>query len=327
MPSPSRAEGSIVRVKRRRRLLLAGALVALLAVPNLLAVMHARAMTRFTDGGERTDKPELLSLGQKAKALALGVRIARPKSQRTPADIGLGFETQRFESEPGVELEAWRIPREKSRGVAVLFHGYAASKEQTLAPARLLHELGYETLLVDFRGSGGSSGSETSIGYHEARDVASAVARTGRKDVVLFGHSMGAVAILRAIHAHGVEARAVILEAPFDRMLTTVENRFASMGVPSFPAARLLVFWGGVLGGFDALAHDPIAYARSVKVPALVIGGADDARVTRSQLESVADALAGPKKLVVFEKLGHESFSEARPAEWRAAVETFLTER
>ena len=46
----------------------------------------------------------------------------------------------------------------------------------------------------------------------------------------------------------GVRADAVVLECPFDRLLTTVEHRFELMGVPAFPLARLLTFWGGVGG-------------------------------------------------------------------------------
>ena len=39
-----------------------------------------------------------------------------------------------------------------------------------------LHDLGYACFLVDFRGSGGSSGDATTIGYREADDVVRSVA-------------------------------------------------------------------------------------------------------------------------------------------------------
>ena len=38
---------------------------------------------------------------------------------------------------------------------------------------------------------------------------------------------------------------AVVVESVFDRLLSTAENRFHSMGIPAFPMARLLIFWGG----------------------------------------------------------------------------------
>src|SRR5262249_1798820 len=98
--------------------------------------------------------------------------------------------------------------------------------------------LGYSTFLVDFRGSGGSGGNVTTIGVSEAEDVASAweYARklTPGQPVVLFGQSMGAAAVLRALSLRTAEPAAVVLECPFDRLLSTVENRFTSMGLPAF---------------------------------------------------------------------------------------------
>ena len=60
---------------------------------------------------------------------------------------------------------------------------------------------------------------------------------------------MGAVACLRAVHALGVQPDAMILECPFDRLLTTVRHRFDAVRVPSWPLAELLVFWGGQQSG------------------------------------------------------------------------------
>src|SRR5579883_879461 len=211
----------------------ASAFVAL----NAVAFLHARAMTHFTGGGERTRKPEALSPGEKLRALFTGVHVPRPTNEATPASCGLPFETLRFPSTGGVELEAWRIPREGSRGRVLLFHGYAASKSSLVSVARELHDLGYETVLVDFRGSGGSSGSVTTLGVLEADDVASAVQRTGTEAPILYGLSMGSAAILRAVHVHALAPRSIIIECPFGRMLDTVEARFALMGLPSFPGA------------------------------------------------------------------------------------------
>ena len=56
---------------------------------------------------------------------------------------------------------------------------------------------------------------------------------------------MGAASVLRSVHSCGVQPDAIIAESVFDRMLTTVRHRFELMGVPSFPCAELLVFWGG----------------------------------------------------------------------------------
>ena len=49
--------------------------------------------------------------------------------------------------------------------------------------------------------------------------------------VILYGQSMGGVAILRAVQQDGITPDGVIVEAMFDTMLNTVRHRFAAMGV------------------------------------------------------------------------------------------------
>src|SRR5262249_45805933 len=160
-----------------------------------------------------------------------------------------------FPGDDGIEYEGWHIPCAESKGLVVLFHGYAACKCELLSEASALRELGYDTFLVDFRASGGSSGYETTVGYREADDVAAAVdyaqAQFGFSRVVLYGRSAGSAAILRAVSLNRVYPDGMILECPFDRLLSTVQHRFSAMGVPSFPAAQLLVFWGGVQHGYS----------------------------------------------------------------------------
>jgi dipeptidyl aminopeptidase/acylaminoacyl peptidase len=98
------------------------------------------------------------------------------------------------------------------------------------------------------------------------------------------------------------------------------------MGLPSFPSAQLLVFWGGMQHNFNGFAHNPVEYAKSVRCPVLLLHGADDPRVTRQQAESVFANLAGPKRLMMFEGVGHQPYLAARPQQWQDCVSEFLAE-
>jgi alpha-beta hydrolase superfamily lysophospholipase len=209
-----------------------------------------------------------------------------------------------------------------------MFTGYAQSKDALLSEAAALHDMGYDTLMVDFRGAGGSSGSDTTLGVRESEDVAAGVdyARKewpGRR-LVVYGVSMGAVAVLRSVSLGGVKSDAVILESPFDRLLSTVSNRFNAMGMPAFPASELLVFWGSVQQGFNGFAHNSVDYARSVKCPALLLHGENDPRVTVEQSHAIYDALAGYKEQVEFHGAGHESLVVSAPQLWKESVTRFL---
>ena len=99
--------------------------------------------------------------------------------------------------------------------MVILFYGYSAEKTSLLDEARAFLDLGASVLLVDFRGSGGSSESYTTVGVHEAEDVAAAIRyareRLSHGNVFLFARSMGAAAILRAVRAHAVQLDGVML--------------------------------------------------------------------------------------------------------------------
>jgi alpha-beta hydrolase superfamily lysophospholipase len=307
-------------------------LLAVFLLLNVLAYRHAYTMTHFTAAGPQRrspsrDGPETLSWSQKAGVLLGGVEIGRPRGARTPADEGLAFQTRALCGAAG-SLEAWYIPHADGRGLVCLFHGYASCKANLLAEARAFHDLGYACLLVDFPGSGGSAGDATTIGYREADDVARVVAYAREQwpdaRLILFGQSMGAVATLRAMSELGVTADAAILESPFDRLLNAVGARFTAMGLPTFPGAAMMVFWGGWQHSYNGFTHNPVEYAKAVGRPVLLMRGRDDARVGADQVEAIYANLPGPKELHVFEGVGHESYAAKRPEEWREQVGRFL---
>lgn len=317
------------RWARRRLWRTAGAVLVCLFVALNVVALHARAMTHFVDEGRRTPRPEALSAWQKAWIMLAGVRIPRPRNCATPASLGLPFEAYRLPTAGG-ELEAWYIRCPHPRGLVVLLHGYAGCKADLLAEAEVFHQQQLAALLLDFRGSGGSSGRDTTVGVREADDVAAACAYAGATwrdlPLVLYGQSMGSAAAMRAVARGMVNPRAMILESPFDRLCTTVGNRFRSMGLPAWPGAPLLVFWGGLQCGFNGFAHNPSEYARHVRAPVLLLHGGRDLRVTRAAMTAIYEALAGPRRLVIFPEAGHESFLAADPPRWKESVAQFLGE-
>lgn len=295
---------------------------------NFIAFMHAHAMTHFAAEGTRTTSPESLTALQKAKVLFTGVNIPRPTNHQTPEAIGLAFETHGFTAADATELEAWYLPCSQTSTIVVMFHGYASCKTNLLPEARAFHDLDYGVFLVDFRGSGGSAGRETTLGAYEAADVTAALdnvrARWPDRRLVLYGQSMGSAAILHAASQADLGVDALVLECPFDRLLATVENRFQAMHVPAFPAAGLLVFWGGVQHGFNGFRLNPVEFATHVKAPTLLLHGENDPRVTKDQADSIFTALSGPKELVEFPDVAHESIVAAQEKKWKDSVARFL---
>jgi alpha-beta hydrolase superfamily lysophospholipase len=304
------------------------ACVAAFLALNGIAWMQARAMTHYSPGGVRTPRIEDMTALEKGWAIIAGVNVPRPANSHTPANAGLAYETRRIDAGGGEQLEAWYVRAAEPAGMVLMFPGYAESKESLLGAAVALHGLHYDTLLLDFRGEGGSSGQDTTLGVREGTDVAVALRYAQRtwpgRPFVLYGVSMGAAAVLRAVAREGIAPDAVILESPFDTLVSTVGNRLHSMGLPAFPSAQLLVLWGSVQQGFDGFDHNPVDYARSVKCPALVLHGELDPRATPEQAQAVFGNLGGPKEFVSFAGAKHESLVARDPAFWKARVAGFV---
>jgi uncharacterized protein len=307
----------------------------LIALPflalNGFAFMQARSMTHFVSAGQRTAKPEKLSLTDKIRVILTGVEIPRPDNQTTPQEIQLVYQTYRIaiREESEEHLEAWYIPAQKSRGLVLLFPPYGNSKAALLAPTKVFHDLGYDALLVDFRGVGGSGGNDTTLGVREAKDVAIAFTYSqkqwAKKPMILYGASMGAVAVMRAVAIEKIEPVALILESPFDRLLNTVRHRFEATGIPSFPSAELIVFWGGVQQGIDGFNHNPVDYARSIHCPVLLLHGELDRRVTVADATRIFESLPGRKQWRVFSSAnGHGSLAVDDVELWQSSVSRFL---
>lgn len=296
---------------------------------NILAYNHARAMTTYVATGTRTSQPEKLSRWQRIHVLLTGVNITRPESNLSPQSLTQETQVIHIPVNDTITLEAWYANLGASTPLVIMFHGYADEKTAILEEARTFLDLQVSVLLVDFRGSGGSSESYTTVGYWEADDVEAAYRfakdQYNHSQHILFGQSKGAVAILRALQQHEMEPDAVIIEAVFDTMLNTVRNRFRAMNTPSFPNAELLVFWGGQQHGFNAFRHNPIDYATTLTIPALFMHGENDPRATLTEGRRVFEAVPGPKKWVTFPQSAHESYVGPHPDTWRQAILRFLS--
>lgn len=213
------------------------------------------------------------------------------------------------------------------KGTVILFHGYSGDKSQLLGRSKAFMELGYNVLLVDFLGSGDSDGNTTSVGFKEALQVKACydfvTKETGCR-IYLFGTSMGAVAIMKAMNDYALKPEGVILECPFGSLYKTVCARFHNMGVPAFPMAGLLTFWGGAQNGYWAFSHNPIHYATSIHCATLLLYGQRDDRVSLEETKAMFANLKGPKILKIYPNEGHNVFTLRNVDQWERDVSDFM---
>ncbi len=282
---------------------------------NIVAYLGAYVLTHFRSPGE-------FSLG-----------LPRPVSLKLPIDMGLKYVTQRIPISQTQWLETWFIPVEDSisKGTVILFPGNQGNKaRQLLPPAQVFHDLGYDTLLIDFSGVGGSSGNTNTIGIQEAEDVILSMNYAQKSNhkhpLILYGVSMGSAAILKAV-AHGnIYPDAIILEVPFAKLTNAVGSRVRAAHLPTFPLTELIVFWGGVQHGFNGFAHNPVEYASQVNCPTLILQGKLDKWTTATEIDRIYENLHGFKQLSIFPTAGHDLLVTIDRERWKQSIDKFLKE-
>jgi dipeptidyl aminopeptidase/acylaminoacyl peptidase len=114
-----------------------------------------------------------------------------------------------------------------------------------LRHADFLHNLGFNTLLFDFRNRGESEGDAVTIGYYEQGEALAALnylktrPEVDPKRIGVLGASMGAaVAIMAAARSEGM--RAAVADSPFKSIESVVAQSFEHyINLPPFPYAPI----------------------------------------------------------------------------------------
>lgn len=292
---------------------------------NIVAFFHAYKFTHFADNNfARTKAPDKLTPFDKIKTLLFGLNNPRPTNINSPTKK---FESIKLESNKSIEI--WHIQSDSVKGTVVLFHGYSGKKSDLIRQSDEFNRLGFNTILVDFMGSGGSEGNQTTLGFKESDEVKTIfdyLTNQGEKNIYLFGTSMGSVAIMKAFSDYHIKPKGIMIECPFGSMYQTTCARFRIMNVPTFPMAGLLVFWGGVQNNFWALGHNPTEYAKDIDCPTLLLYGELDKNVSRQEIDDIFANLKSKKVLRTYKFAGHESYLKDYEKEWQSDVKTFLAE-
>lgn len=294
---------------------------------NISAALYAYKFTHFYNQADENGGEE--NIFSKTWRLFSGSRISRSAIEDFPS-----FPYQNVKISHGNKvLHAWYSKTDSiAKGTVILFHGVTTNKGRVLPEAEEFRTTGYNVMLVDFRGHGNSSGNATSLGVREAQDVKLAyehVSRNAGGDIILWGSSMGAVSITKAIADYNLKPSKVILEMPFATLQSHLQARARLSGFSGFPEKPFAFFvtgWMGIENGFNGYKHRTLSYARKVQMPVLLQWGAQDVSVLEWEINKIFDAIGTQdKKLVIYPTAAHQSMLQKDPMKWRIEVARFLS--
>ena len=291
---------------------------------NIVVICHAYKFTHYYNVGEVKVTPLKEKSGwDKTKDLLFGFNAVKQVNSIPDSN----YKTVYLTTKDNLKLEAWLMQVPNAKGTVAMFHGHGSKKSAILTEANSFHKMGYNTLLLDFRSHGSSEGNTCTIGYNEAEDVNLAykyLQQQGEKNIVLWGISLGAATITKAVNDYGITPQKIILEMPFGSLPDAVKGRVKIMGLPQEPISTLLTFWGGVQNGFWAFNLKPSEYAKKIKCPVLLQRGTNDARVTEIETKEIFDNISTNKKWVEYASSAHQSLCASEHDKWVTEVSAFL---
>ncbi len=315
--------------KKKRRSVIRWILWALLVqfiLINISASLYAYKLTHFYSDPSLRNPATEDNVFAKTWKLFTGPRYPKSLVEEKP---GFAYEIVTLKTAKGLAIEAWYCAADSlSKGTILLFHGIGGNRGNLLDEAREFHYKGYNIMLVDFRGHGNSDGNTTTIGIKEAEEVKLAwdyVSQKGEKNIFLYGMSLGAVVVTKAISDYRLVPSGIILEMPFLSLQSYLKARARILGFPQQPFAFLTTFWIGIERGFNGYGHHTTAYTKNITCPVLMQWGASDQFVLKQETDKIYNAIASTrKKLVVYNQAQHESLLRNDPLKWRIEVERFL---
>lgn len=274
-------------------------------------------------------------LGQtrtEARKLVTNPSYSRAVSTKTPWDQPweLPYNDVTVQSADGTKLRGWFIPAE-SRKLILVQHGYKDKLQSMLGVAKVLHDHGYQVMLMCVRAHDRSDGEIISFGQREMPDMAAweadALKRPGvdPKQVGIFGVSMGGTLAIQFAAEHP-EIRAVIADSAFSSLNDTIDTSVKFFtGLPPFPFAPLIRFWAERETGLTASRVDAKRWISKISPrPVLIMQGGADQVVSPDSGDRLYQSADQPKDMWYEKTVGHGQFLKMMPAEFERRVTEFF---
>lgn len=259
------------------------------------------------------------------------LRPVRKAMARTPADVGLAMAEVRISGARGM-LAGWYLPA-RNGCTLICCHGINDNSGQWLSQVARLHERGgYGALLFDFAGHGQSEGDQVTYGVRERHDVTAAIEYLrDRGDVdmarvAILGYSLGAITAVLAAAEHP-DLRAVVIESGFADLYHDIARIFSRYtGLPAFPFARLVIFWGQRIAGVRLADVRPARVIGKVAPrPVLIISDLRDGLADEPyDGDHLYQAAGEPKELWQVAEATHVNAFGVEPEAWIDHVGGFL---
>lgn len=231
----------------------------------------------------------------------------------------------RIPAADGGMLEVWRVePEGPSKGIVLLAHGWSRNRDRMVGRARVFGNSGFTTVMHSARDHGDSSPRRFMNAPRFAEDITAVLDWIG-EPVILYGHSMGAVASVIVASRNPGKVRLLFLEACYARTKEALIGLYRSYN-PLFGVlfAPMVVFWMDLFYGMGLDSVSPVRLAPGIDLPVLIIHGERDQNFPLHHAWRLRDAFP-PGRAELFVARGSDHSGSSLTPGYPGAVRAFLS--
>jgi fermentation-respiration switch protein FrsA (DUF1100 family) len=227
----------------------------------------------------------------------------------SPGDMGLEYENVSLLTSDGESLHGWYVPAVNRRGVLLFFHGNAGNISHRLDSIGIFQQLGLDTLIIDYRGYGQSTGKASEKGTYLDAQAAWSYLVDERgvpaEEIIIFGRSLGG-AVGAWLGTQHIPA-ALIIESSFTSGVDMAQRLY-----PFLPA-----------GLITRLRYPVVEYASRLDCPVLVVHSRDDEIIPFDMGQSIYAAVKQRKSFLELRGDHNNGFFISRH-EYVAGLDKFI---
>ncbi len=228
--------------------------------------------------------------------------ILHPIRKPVPAATPANCQNVTYQGE-GVMLKGWQGKADgPPRGTLIYLHGVSDNRASASGILDHFRQRGFDVVAYDSRAHGESGGEVATFGRFEKEDLRHVLDTLRPGPVVLVGSSLGAAVALQTA-AEDARVSAVVAAESFSDLRTVVTER-----APFFFTDRTIeksIQLAEQKGNFQIKDISPELAARRIKVPVLLIHGAEDKDTPPEHSRRILSNLSGPKSLILVPGAGH----------------------
>ena len=193
----------------------------------------------------------------------------------------------------------------------ILAHGYNSEGLYMTDISKYLYKMGYNVLILDFRGHGYSSDNTVSMGYLERLDIIAWVNYINKNydntKIILYGYGMGANAsLLAAGNSYLSNVVGIISDTAFTSLNDEINYQLKNVyNLPYSPIIMISNLLNKKDNKYSINDVSPINIVKNIKVPILFIHGSNDTLIPKNMTEELYNKTTIEKEIFIIDNAKH----------------------